>query len=661
GKRPRDIEDYIRRLTSSCLLAEYMARLHLDTLHHLFVGATGKACQLCLAGKLIAATPGDEVAEDVRRDDKHRNNDSATVPNNLTVVIDGNDADVCLGGDVPCEYDAVNDLGAKKLKLRKPVLPVEGPKTTRRGRFGNTRPLPPRSRKLLLECDVQLLLTRGIGVARGVTELQGERTVVLVTYIKQEAQHLTKCAVVGHVDNVRNAAEIAAISNEPSPSHSCSTPPAQLGVNLKLSEMRGSQDGDARAGCGAEPGEGKKMAAEVNAANMKLGQKIAERSIVSNLPRIPANDYKIIIWPKNGLALAEVPTTRLSAAVRIQAEIPWVKGQEEDVLIVHDKKATLISSTPDMGTELKVIMINSIKIGDDDDEITVYLAPHEESGFTIEELTAAFGNPKNRTILGVRKLGNSSSAIVTFKHETVPRWMYCYGVPLKCVLPLWRVRTQIRPPPEDHVCEPKCKLFGKGNLTADQKCKEAFRTPYAIKKRQWKAKLRMEEAERKAKEAEVGDNCRWEKHQWRSKSQSRNRSVSRVRSDSFPRLPPRQEEEKQQKAGPGTAGTSGGAVLNNPAKPKSSSLKVDWTDKASQDKRDEEIFKIKEENRMLEEQLAAMSMQIAELQIAPAFRVIESVNSREDMRTCQEITLHYRLNRHIFPGADRTLSKKKEV
>lgn len=52
----------------------------------------------------------------------------------------------------------------------------------------------------LLEVSVQLLLERGIGVARGVAELQGGRTVVLVTNFREEALHLTEGTAVSHVE-----------------------------------------------------------------------------------------------------------------------------------------------------------------------------------------------------------------------------------------------------------------------------------------------------------------------------------------------------------------------------------------------------------------------------------------------------------------------------
>ncbi|KAH8033524.1 hypothetical protein HPB51_013508 [Rhipicephalus microplus] len=258
-------------------------------------------------------------------------------------------------------------------------------------------------------------------------------------------------------------------------------------------ERQGRQDGNARAESGAEPGEDRKKTAAANAAYKKLGHKIAEHSIASYLPRLPANDYKIIIRPKCGLALTKIPNTRLSETI---------EGKNYDV--------------------------------------TAYRASHEDSGrgvvrgidprLSVEELTEAFGNSRNPPILGVRKLGNSSSAVI-FKNETVPRWMYCYGVPLKCVLYKKRYEVCYRcgqlghrsdvcisdhvrcrgcgttAPPEDHACEPKCKLCGKGHLTADRKCKEAFRTPYTIKKRQWEAWRRMEGEERKAKDADP-QTCR---------------------------------------------------------------------------------------------------------------------------------------------------------
>ncbi|KAH8009670.1 hypothetical protein HPB51_018967 [Rhipicephalus microplus] len=216
--------------------------------------------------------------------------------------------------------------------------------------------------------------------------------------------------------------------------------------------------------------------------------------------------------------------------------------------------------------------------------------------------------------------------------------MYCYGVPLKCVLYKKRYEVCYRcgqlghrsdvcisdhvrcrgcgmtAPPEDHACEPKCKLCGKGHLTADRKCKEAFRTPYTIKKRQWEAWRRMEGEERKAKDADP-QTCRMEEIKERSRSRSKHRRGSRGRAGSFPRLPERQEGDLPPMTGPVNEGTSGSAVLNS-GRPTSPNRKVGWGDRASQDKRDEEMLTIKEENRMLKEQLAMMSRQIEELQIA---------------------------------------------
>ncbi|KAL3210108.1 hypothetical protein MRX96_052269 [Rhipicephalus microplus] len=76
-----------------------------------------------------------------------------------------------------------------------------------------------------------------------------------------------------------------------------------------------------------------------DAAYEKLWRKIAERSIASYLPRLPANDYQIIIRLKCGLALTKVPNTRLSEAVRMAARISWIKGQERKCSLLKTRKA----------------------------------------------------------------------------------------------------------------------------------------------------------------------------------------------------------------------------------------------------------------------------------------------------------------------------------
>ena len=110
------------------------------------------------------------------------------------VVLQNCARDVILGMDFLCEYGAVIDLGANRLTLRKTVLPPQEPKPTSAAVrvIADHVNLPPRSSvfvpdvtdaatcgEVLLEGNVQLLLGRGI--ARGVTELQDGRTVVLVT------------------------------------------------------------------------------------------------------------------------------------------------------------------------------------------------------------------------------------------------------------------------------------------------------------------------------------------------------------------------------------------------------------------------------------------------------------------------------------------------
>ncbi|KAL3219070.1 hypothetical protein MRX96_050561 [Rhipicephalus microplus] len=110
----------------------------------------------------------------------------------------------------------------------------------------------------------------------------------------------------------------------------------------------GCLDGNALADGGTKPGEDRKKTAAASTAYKKLGHKITEYSISSYLPRFPANDCKIIICLKSGLALTKVSKTRLSAGMRMQRKFLGIRDKKKEVLIVIEKQGTLIFSTPDL-------------------------------------------------------------------------------------------------------------------------------------------------------------------------------------------------------------------------------------------------------------------------------------------------------------------------
>ncbi|KAM7303956.1 hypothetical protein ISCGN_013858 [Ixodes scapularis] len=86
----------------------------------------------------------------------------------------------------------------------------------------------------LLEGSLQLLLGRGIGVARGIAELQDGHTVALVTNFRQEAQHLTKGTAVGHAEELVDSAAIAGIAEDISSGPHEATPHSQFDIDPVL-------------------------------------------------------------------------------------------------------------------------------------------------------------------------------------------------------------------------------------------------------------------------------------------------------------------------------------------------------------------------------------------------------------------------------------------
>ncbi|KAH8022774.1 hypothetical protein HPB51_005072 [Rhipicephalus microplus] len=135
-------------------------------------------------------------------------------------------------------------------------------------------------------------------------------------------------------------------------------------------------------------------------------------------------NHKVIIRPKEGLTLTRRSAPVIGRAVRMAADIPWQKGREEDRIVVNDKQGTLIYSTPREDVAKKILYLKATKLDGKKYEVSTYMAAPESCGkgvvrrldirLTEREFELAFSHEENRPILGVRRMGNSTSVINTF-------------------------------------------------------------------------------------------------------------------------------------------------------------------------------------------------------------------------------------------------------
>lgn len=169
------------------------------------------------------------------------------------VVLQNCSRDVILGMDFLCEYGAIIDLAENKLTLRRVPAPSEDPRPIHamaRVLDDHVR-LPPRSgvfllistdtptfHEALVECSTELLLEKGIGVARGITQLQDGRARVLVTNFRDEPQYLTKGMTIGYVEDIRDFADITTAVGEASPPEPKPTGLVGLDINPSLSSQQ---------------------------------------------------------------------------------------------------------------------------------------------------------------------------------------------------------------------------------------------------------------------------------------------------------------------------------------------------------------------------------------------------------------------------------------
>lgn len=228
------------------------------------------------------------------------------------------------------------------------------------------------------------------------------------------------------------------------------------------------------------------------------------------LPPLPANDYKLAIRPRNGLPLSKVSPMALSDCILREANL-----QSEGTTIrvrIDENQNILIVSTPSPDTAAALSKIEKLNIGNGTFEVSSYGVSPDNSckgvihnihlEATPDEIMKAISAPGFEP-LTCRRLGNSTTIVITFLGKKVPFMVYVGGVETRCYLYKRTVahchvchktghRADVCPHPpstpkckdcgvqltsNQHECRPLCTLCGGAHTTASKPCPKRFLPP----------------------------------------------------------------------------------------------------------------------------------------------------------------------------------------
>lgn len=160
-------------------------------------------------------------------------------------------------------------------------------------------------------------------------------------------------------------------------------------------------------------------------------------------PRLPKEDIKIVIRPRDGLNIAQVSDAQLRDSVLCAADIPPTPAAE-DILRSNPQQNIIIISTPSMERAEKYNKLRELRFGEQSYAAAAYTAPPEDTAKgvihnipsydTADDITRSLVYKKNPTILQARRMGKTNSVIIVFEGHRVPYFVYYRGAEYRCFL-----------------------------------------------------------------------------------------------------------------------------------------------------------------------------------------------------------------------------------
>ncbi|KAH7949931.1 hypothetical protein HPB49_017140 [Dermacentor silvarum] len=234
-------------------------------------------------------------------------------------------------------------------------------------------------------------------------------------------------------------------------------------------------------------------------------------------PPLPADDYKLAVRPRNILQLNKVSPGKLVDAITNEAKLQI--GYTGFKIRIDEDQNILVLSTASEATASALSKMQKITIGATTYDIASYgISPDNsckgviyniDHDTTPEMLLKRIESPGYEA-LTCRRLGNTTTMVITFLGKTVPYYIEFSGLLLRCYLykrtvPHCRTCNETghredvcpRPPAtpkcrecgtslatEQHECHPRCSLCGGNHPTAAKTCPNRFLPPVNRRKPQ---------------------------------------------------------------------------------------------------------------------------------------------------------------------------------
>ncbi|KAH8031060.1 hypothetical protein HPB51_012748 [Rhipicephalus microplus] len=147
----------------------------------------------------------------------------------------------------------------------------------------------------------------------------------------------------------------------------------------------------------------------------------------SRLPRLPAEDYKVIVRPRGGLSVSEHRQARIYCCLRNAAGVGR-EAAEEDSICINYKQNIVVVSTPSEERARRYGAITKIRVGEQEHEASAYRAAPENTSKGLirgisqeessEDIIDNLVTARNPSILHAKRMGNTDNVIVLFEDYT---------------------------------------------------------------------------------------------------------------------------------------------------------------------------------------------------------------------------------------------------